>query len=108
MTDAAVLLVFTTCPDEACAQRLARAMVEARLAACASVQAPARSFYHWQGAIEDASEVPLLLKTTAACYPALEAALRERHPYEVPEILAIPASAGLPAYLQWVQTETRP
>jgi periplasmic divalent cation tolerance protein len=95
------LLVFCTCPDDATAERLALALVERRLAACAS-RAPVQSVYRWQGAVEAASEVQLLLKTTRAAYPALERALRELHPYELPEILAVEAAAGLAGYLDWI------
>ena len=100
------LLVFTNLPDTARAQALATALVEARLAACVSILAPCRSVYRWQGKIEDATEVPLLIKTTAARYPALEAAIRQQHPYELPEILAVPIEHGLPDYLAWLVLET--
>jgi periplasmic divalent cation tolerance protein len=101
------LLVLTNCPDAACAERIARALVDARLAACVNILAPARSVYRWQGAVEQADEVPLLIKTTAGRYTALEAAIRQHHPYEVPEIVALPIGRGLPAYLQWLADETR-
>lgn len=100
------LLVLTNLPDAACARALAGHLVEARLAACASILAPCRSVYRWNGKIEDAEEVPLLIKTTAGRYPALEAAIRAHHPYELPEIVAVPLTHGLPAYLGWVATET--
>lgn len=100
------LLVFTSLPDAASARALAGALVEARLAACASVLAPCRSVYRWQGKTENAEEVPLLIKTTAARYAALEAAIRARHPYELPEIVAVPIQHGLPDYLAWVAAET--
>lgn len=96
------LLVHTTLPDAAQAERLARRLVERGLAACASVQSPCRSIYRWQGAVEEATEIPLLLKTTAAAYPLLEAALRAAHPYAVPEIIAVPITQGLPDYLNWL------
>lgn len=102
------LLVFTNCPDPASAEALAAALVELRLAACVNVLAPCRSLYRWHGAVEQATEVPLLIKTTPGRYAALEAEIRARHPYELPEIVAVPIEAGLPAYLQWVQDETRP
>lgn len=100
------LLVFANCPDADCAEAIAAALVEARLAACVNVLAPVRSVYRWQGAIERADEVPLLIKTTAARYAALEAAIRARHPYAVPEIVAVPIDRGLPAYLRWLADET--
>lgn len=103
-----VLLVFTNLPDAAAARALAAALVEARLAACVNILAPCRSVYRWQGGIEEADEVPLLIKTTAARYAELEAAIRARHPYELPEIVAVPVAHGLPAYLAWVGAETSP
>lgn len=100
--------MFTNMPDAASAQALAEHLVAERLAACVNILAPCRSVYRWRGAIENAEEVPVLLKTTAAGYPRLEAAIRARHPYELPEIVAVPLSRGLPAYLAWVTEETRP
>ena len=101
-------LILTTCPDEACASTIALALVEARLAACVNVLPRVQSVYRWQGAVESASEVLLLIKSTAERYPALAARLRELHPYAVPEIIALPVSEGLPAYLQWIVSETTP
>lgn len=105
---AAVLLVLTNLPDAAAARALATHLVESRLAACVNILAPCRSIYRWQGKVEDAEEVPLLIKTTQARYAALETAIREHHPYELPEIIAVPLSLGLPAYLGWVAAETQP
>lgn len=102
------LLVFTSLPDAAGAEALAAALLEAHLAACVSLLPAVRSLYRWRGRIEQAGEVMLLIKTTAARYAALEAFLRARHPYELPEILAVPASHGLAEYLAWVDLETRP
>src|SRR5574343_2026881 len=99
-------LVITNCPDEETANRIALAVVEEKLAACVHILPRVQSIYRWQGAVESAVEVPLLIKTTAAAYPALEAAIRERHPYEVPEIIALPITAGLPAYVNWLAAET--
>ncbi len=101
-----VLLVITNLPDEDQAGQLARSLIEQRVAACANVLAPCHSVYRWQGGIETATEVPLLIKTSIARYPALEAAIRAAHPYELPEIIAVPLSRGLPEYLAWVATET--
>ena len=100
-------LVITNCPDEETANRIALAVVEEKLAACVNILPRVQSIYRWQGAVESAVEVPLLIKTTAAAYPALEAAIRESHPYDVPEIIALPITAGLPAYLNWLAAETR-
>ena len=101
------LLVIANCPDEACANRIALAVVEAGLAACVNLLPRVQSVYRWQGAIESASEVPLLIKTTAGRYTELETAIRELHPYDVPEIIALPIAQGLPAYLDWLAAETR-
>jgi periplasmic divalent cation tolerance protein len=102
-----VLLVLTNCPDVQTAAHIRRELVGARLAACVNQLAPVQSTYRWQGAIEEASEVPLLIKTTRERYPALEAELRRLHPYSVPEILAVPVEAGCSDYLAWVSAETR-
>lgn len=101
-------LVISNLPDRASADRLASTLVERRLAACVNILAPCRSVYRWEGAIESAEEHPVLIKTTADRYPALEEAIRSLHPYELPEIVAVPLAAGLPAYLEWVAAETRP
>ena len=101
-----ILLVITNCPDETSANAIALAVVEARLAACVNILPRVQSVYRWQGAVESASEIPLLIKTTAANYPALEAAIQAQHPYEIPEIIALPVERGLPAYLNWVAAET--
>jgi periplasmic divalent cation tolerance protein len=101
-----VLLVLSNLPDHDSAAALAGALVEARLVACVNVLAPCTSVYRWQGVVETASEVPVLMKTTAARYAELEAAIRARHPYELPEIVAVPVEHGLPAYLAWVAGET--
>lgn len=98
------LLCLSTCPDAATAQRIADALVDARLAACVSVLPGVRSTYRWQGAIEHADEVLLLIKTTHEAFPALQSRLPEWHPAELPELLAVEA-AGLPAYLDWIARE---
>jgi periplasmic divalent cation tolerance protein len=101
------ILVISTLPDREHAEKLAHALLEQRLAACVNILPGVRSVYRWQGRVESANETMLLIKTTMACYPALEAAIKERHPYELPEIVAVPINAGLPAYLAWVKTETK-
>jgi periplasmic divalent cation tolerance protein len=102
------LLVLTNLPDRASAEKLAAALVEQRLAACVNVLAPCRSVYRWQGAVQKEEEHPVLIKTTRERYAALEAAIRAAHPYELPEIVAVPIERGLPGYLQWVIDETAP
>jgi periplasmic divalent cation tolerance protein len=101
------LLVMTNLPDKSSAEALMALLVQERLAACVTMLPPCRSMYRWKGAIEAADEVPLLIKTTSARYAALETAIRDHHPYAVPEIIALPISTGLPAYLAWVAAETQ-
>lgn len=100
------LLVITNCPDEQSANAIALALVEAKLAACVNILPRVQSVYRWQGVVESASEIPLLIKSTVNNYPALEAAIRAHHPYDLPEIIALPITQGLPAYLNWVAAET--
>ena len=102
-----MLLVLTNLPDRATAEALAAVLIEDRLAACVNILQPCHSVYRWQGAVETTEEVPLLIKTSEAGYAALENAIRVRHPYETPEILAVPVVLALPDYLAWVMTETR-
>lgn len=99
------LIVFCSVPAPA-ADRLARMLVEERLAACVQAVPGVRSTYRWEGAIEQANEALLLIKTTVERYAALERALAAHHPHDVPEILAVDASAGLPSYLRWLAEET--
>jgi periplasmic divalent cation tolerance protein len=106
MADRDMLLVMTTLPDAGAARKIAAALVGSRLAACVSVQAACLSVYRWEAAIEQSDEVPLMIKTTVDRYPALEAELLRLHPYRVPEIVAVPVTHGLPAYLDWVVSET--
>lgn len=101
------LLVLSNLPDAPSAQALARMLVQQRLAACVNILPAVQSVYRWQGAIEEATETTVLIKTTPARYAELEAAIRGEHPYEVPEIIALPVAAGLPAYLDWVVSETK-
>ncbi|MCM8662000.1 divalent-cation tolerance protein CutA [Accumulibacter sp.] len=106
MRPVTTLLVLTNLPDRSAADALAEELVAARLAACVNILAPCRSVYRWQGAIESAEEVPLLIKTSEERFPALAAAIRRRHPYELPEVIALPIVDGLPEYLAWVAGET--
>jgi periplasmic divalent cation tolerance protein len=100
------LLVLTNVPERAVAERLADMLIAEQLAACVNILAPCRSVYRWKGALQHDEEHPMLIKTTAERYPALEQALRKGHPYELPEIIAVPIERGLPAYLEWVAAET--
>jgi periplasmic divalent cation tolerance protein len=99
--DAAIVL--TTIGAGADTERLARTLIEEHLAACVNVLAPMRSTYRWKGNIEQEEEQQLIIKTTVGRVGALEARLRELHPYEVPEFLVLPVSSGSDAYLQWLQ-----
>ena len=101
------LLVLTNLPDRAAAEKLADAIVAKHLAACVNILAPCRSVYRWKEAVQHDEEHPVLIKTTAECYAALEREVRAQHPYELPEIIAVPIERGLPAYLDWVAAETK-
>lgn len=103
----AAILVVTQMPDRASALTLARLLVESRLAACVSIGAPVESLYHWRGKIETAQEIPVVVKTRPERYADVEASIRAHHPYELPEIVAVPVTDGLAPYLQWIADETR-
>lgn len=99
-----VLLV--TCPNPEVGERIARELVEKRLAACGNVTTPVTSVYRWQGKVQRESEVQLILKTRRILVNACVRAIRELHPYEVPEIIALPIIGGLSEYLGWIESET--
>lgn len=101
------LLILTNTPDAATAHAIARVLVENRLAACVNLLSGVRSVYRWQGVVEEATEVTMLIKSTQARYAELEAAIKSAHPYEVPEIIALPLVGGLPQYLEWLVSETK-
>ena len=101
-----LILVLTNLPDRQAATRLAALLVEERHAACVNILSECTSVYHWEGSVRMATEVPLLIKTSASAYPQLEQKIRANHPYELPEILSVPIWGGLPAYLDWVATES--
>jgi periplasmic divalent cation tolerance protein len=103
----AFLQIQTTTESRADAEALARALVERRLAGCVQIVGPINSTYWWQGEVESAEEYLCLVKSSRDAYPALEAAIQELHPYDVPEILAIPVAAGSAAYLGWLRDELR-
>ncbi|HEX7272764.1 MAG TPA: divalent-cation tolerance protein CutA [Casimicrobiaceae bacterium] len=100
------LLVLTTLPDRASAEVLARELLGGRLAACVQIGAALRSLYHWRGEIETAEETPVAIKTRRELYARVEKAIRERHPYELPEIVAVPITDGSSAYIDWIAAET--
>ncbi|WP_321528955.1 divalent-cation tolerance protein CutA [Sedimenticola selenatireducens] len=101
------LLIYCTCPDQTSAARIAGHLVEQRLAACVSMTAPIKSVYVWQDKLETSEEWLLIIKTTQARYPDLQQAILSLHPYELPEIIAVPVQQGLPAYLHWIDECTQ-
>lgn len=100
------ILILTTLPERGAAETLARELLATRLAACIQIGATAQSLYHWRGQIETATEIPISIKTRARLYSRVEEAIRRHHPYELPEIVAVPITYGLPAYLDWIAAET--
>ena len=107
-TDPHAVIVLTTIGADADASLLARTLVEERLAACVNVLAPMTSIYRWRGTVEQDPEQQLVIKTVAERVTALEARLRDLHPYELPEFLVLPVAGGSDAYLQWVEQSTTP
>jgi len=101
MTDK--IVVLSTCATEEDAGKLARVLVEARVAACVTVVPGARSVYRWQGAIESAAECLLVIKSSRPLFGALRTALEQAHAYEVPELLALPVVEGAAGYLNWLE-----
>ena len=104
-TDSDHIIVLTTLPGAGEARDFVRRMVEARVAACGTMLPSASSLYWWEGAVEEATEVQVILKTRRDRFPALSDAVRRHHPNDVPELLALPVVDGLPAYLDWVTAE---
>jgi periplasmic divalent cation tolerance protein len=100
------LVALTTAPSEAEARRIVTALVQQRVIACGTILPAATSIYRWKGAIEEAAEVVVLLKTRAERWDQLRAQLAELHPYEVPELIALPVTGGHGPYLDWLQAET--
>ncbi len=103
-----MLLVFTNAPDREAARRLADGLVAAGLAACVNLLSECISVYRWKGVVETAAEIPVLIKTRAGLFPEVEAFILNHHPYEVPEVIAVPLGRGSPAYLEWLMQETQP
>lgn len=96
-------VVLCTCPDRAVAEHLAQGLVAGKLAACVNIMPGIRSVYWWDGAVESSDEVLMMCKTTGERYPALERWLVNEHPYDVPEVVALPIEAGSDAYLDWIR-----
>ena len=105
MTD--VVVVLSNAPDLMLAKRIAHMLVEEGLAACVNLGGPVLSMYMWEGTLEGTEEIPLVIKSTQSALPALTARITELHPYEVPEILVLPAVGGAQPYLAWVRQQTR-
>jgi periplasmic divalent cation tolerance protein len=105
--DSDPIVVLCTCPDEASAQALSRGLVEAGVAGCVNRLPGVRSTYRWEGRVLDEGEVLLIIKTVTSAYPSLEERLIALHPYETPEILALPVLAGAPGYVSWLQAVIR-
>lgn len=99
-----VQIVFCTCPPTLNAQKLARELVEQKLAACVNIIPKITSVYTWKDQIFEENEILLMIKTTQKAYPKLETWIRQQHPYEIPEIIALPIIAGFEPYLQWILT----
>jgi periplasmic divalent cation tolerance protein len=97
------VVILSTAPDEDTAKRLARGLVENRLAACVNIMPGIRSIYRWQDVVQDETETLMMIKSTRRVFTQLESWLREHHPYEVPEILALPVEFGSLKYLNWVE-----
>lgn len=106
MTADPLIVILCTVPDEAAAERLAKGLVEERLAACVNAIPGVKSFYRWQGNVETGTEIQLVIKTRAERFDELAAWISANHPYEVPEIVAIPADRVSEAYLAWAVSET--
>lgn len=99
-------VVLCTCPDEPVARRIATALLAGNLAACVNCVPGIRSMYRWEGQIREDAEVLLVIKTTAGRYAALQALIQAEHPYDVPEIIALPVTAGADHYLDWIRQAT--
>ena len=99
-------IVMVTAPDRALARRLAKAALEAKLAACANIVPAVESHYWWEGKLEQSDELLLILKTRQALLPKLERTVREIHPYDTPEFVALPLTAGSRKYLAWLEDNT--
>jgi periplasmic divalent cation tolerance protein len=97
-------IVLCTVPDEASARQIASTLVAERLSACVNIVPGISSVYRWEGAIENAAELLLIIKTTAAVYMQLQERIRSLHPYELPEVIAVALDQGLPEYLAWIKT----
>ncbi|MBA3756466.1 MAG: divalent-cation tolerance protein CutA [Nitrosomonas sp.] len=101
-----LILIITNFPDKKGAVALAEALIDQHLVACVNILSPGTSVYRWQGNIESAEEIPVLIKTQRQHYERIEQLIKIMHPYELPEVITVPIMGGLPAYLQWIADET--
>jgi len=101
------ILILSTVPDEAEGRKIGRLLVEERLAACVTQSPLSISIYHWKGAVTEDKEHLLLIKTKKDLFPRIEKRIREVHPYDIPEIIALPVTAGSEKYLDWIDQETK-
>lgn len=102
------VLIISNFPDKKSAMQLAETLTHQQLAACVNVLSPCASIYRWKGGIETAEEIPVLIKTQLRHYDRVEQLIKMMHPYELPEVIMVPITGGLPAYLQWIAAETPP
>lgn len=101
------LLVLCTCPDRSVASAITTALLEERLAACVNRVPGVKSSYRWEGHVQEDEELLLIIKTTADLYARVEDTIRKLHTYELPEVIAVPLTAGSTAYLDWIRTATQ-
>lgn len=102
------LLIISSCPDRAVAEKIAHYLIDQKLAACVNITSPVTSIYRWEGVRESAEELMLLIKTPSEHYTLVESAIKQQHPYELPEIIAVPLERGEPQYLSWIDQCTNP
>jgi periplasmic divalent cation tolerance protein len=100
-----IIVVLTHVPDQICAERIAKALIKAKLAACVNIGSACQSIYEWKGKCETQTEIPLHIKTSQACYTKIETLILEMHPYELPDIVTLNIHGGLNRYLQWVNDQ---
>ena len=103
-----MIMVVSNVPSVGVAQAIAHELVAKQLAACVNIMPGVHSIYRWQDTVEEATEVTIFIKTQRSCYSALESAIIALHPYDVPEIIALPISGGLASYLSWITDSTQP
>jgi periplasmic divalent cation tolerance protein len=105
MSNQETILVLTNAPNEHCAKEIADALIKMQLAACVNILSPCLSIYRWEEGVERSTETPMLIKTNQNQYSAIEKIILKMHPYELPEIITLHVSGGLPRYLQWVNAQ---